>query len=164
MPKKSVATRGGAQRQKARTQKAFALVRPETEEQDSEEQLKPALEVKSISTSTTTPTTPPQTERAEPEPEQAAKSVSTAVATQEAETKPISLAASTAPTTTKTSASTRVATRRQTTQRVQQRSAATLITAEHFAYVRHDLIRIATLAIIMFTAIIVLYFLFGRGA
>src|SRR5436305_7452255 len=41
------------------------------------------------------------------------------------------------------SASARLAARRQAAQKLQQRSATTLITSEHFAYVRKDLIRIA---------------------
>ena len=40
---------------------------------------------------------------------------------------------------------------------------ATLITSEHFAYVRKDLIKIAVFAVVMFTAIIVLYFMLGRA-
>lgn len=61
------------------------------------------------------------------------------------------------------SASARLAARRQAAQRLQQRSAATLITSEHFAYVRQDLIKIAIFAVFMFTAIIVLYFMLGRA-
>ena len=61
------------------------------------------------------------------------------------------------------SASARLAARRQAAQKLQQRSAVTLITSEHFAYVRKDLIRIAVFAVIMITAIIVLYFMLGRA-
>ena len=61
------------------------------------------------------------------------------------------------------SASARLAARRQAAQKLQQRSATTLITSEHFAYVRKDLIRIAVFAVIMFTAIIVLYLTLGRA-
>jgi len=64
----------------------------------------------------------------------------------------------------KQSASTRLAARRQAAQRNQQRHTAALITAEHFAYVRKDLMIIAALAIVMFGAIIVLYFTLGAGA
>jgi len=60
------------------------------------------------------------------------------------------------------SASARLAARRLAAQRLQQRSAATLITSEHFAYVRQDLIKIAVFAVLMFTAIVVLYFTLGR--
>ena len=61
------------------------------------------------------------------------------------------------------SASARLAARRQAAQRAQQRSATTLITSEHFAYVRKDLIRIAAFAVVMFTASIVLYLTLGRA-
>ncbi len=62
------------------------------------------------------------------------------------------------------SASARLAARRQAKQKVVQRNAATLITAEHFSYVRRDLLTIAILAILMFGVIIVLYFFLGVGA
>ncbi len=61
------------------------------------------------------------------------------------------------------SASARLAARRQAAQKLQQRSAAALMTSEHFAYVRNDLIKIAVFAVIMITAIIVLYFTLGRA-
>jgi len=61
------------------------------------------------------------------------------------------------------SASARLAARRQAAQRLQQRSASTLITSEHFAYVRKDLIKIAVFAVLMFTTIIVLYLTLGRA-
>jgi|SRR6185312_12938090 len=64
----------------------------------------------------------------------------------------------------KESASTRLAARRQAMQRNQQRQTAVLITADHFAYVRKDLIIIAALATIMFSAIVILYFVLGAGA
>jgi hypothetical protein len=56
-----------------------------------------------------------------------------------------------------------MAARRRAAQKAQQRSATSLITAEHFAYVRRDLITIAILAFIMFTAIIMLYITIGRA-
>lgn len=64
----------------------------------------------------------------------------------------------------KTSASVRLAARRHTTQRPQQRSSATLINAEHFGYVRRDLLIIAALACLMFVIIIVSYFVLAKGA
>ncbi len=159
MPKKSVAARSGAQRQKPRTQKSFELVRSEAAEQESEDQLQSVPAAKSVSR---VKDTPQQQDRTQAEPERATTSTATAVATQEAqtETKTKSEVAPTA----KASTSTRVAARRQAAQKTQMRSPASLITAEHFAYVRRDLMIIATLAITMFAAIIVLYFVFGRGA
>lgn len=61
------------------------------------------------------------------------------------------------------SASARLAARRQNAQRVQQRSAPSLITPEHYAYVRRDLIFIAILAAIMFSIIIILHFVPAIG-
>ena len=62
------------------------------------------------------------------------------------------------------SAAARLAARRQSGQKNQQRSAPTLITAEHYSYVRKDLIFIAVLAAIMFGAIIILHFVPGIGS
>ncbi len=62
----------------------------------------------------------------------------------------------------KGSAAARLAARRQG-QRSQLKSSATLITAEHYSYVKRDLAIIAVLASFMFVAIIVLYFVLGRG-
>jgi len=64
----------------------------------------------------------------------------------------------------KGSAAARLAARRQAAQKAQQRAAASLITAEHYAYVRKDLVFIAILAAIMFAAIIILHFVPGIGA
>src|SRR5436305_9255994 len=78
--------------------------------------------------------------------------ITTATATEleEKETKSVA-------TTSKTSASARLAARRQAAQK-QQRSTATLITSEHYRYVRNDLIYIGILAAIMFSILIVLFF------
>jgi cell division protein FtsL len=54
-----------------------------------------------------------------------------------------------------------MAARRQAAQKPQQRSAASLIAAENYSYVRKDLLFILILAIIMFSAIIVLHFVIG---
>ncbi len=62
-----------------------------------------------------------------------------------------------AATTHNASAAERLAARRQAAQKT-QRAAASLITAEHYSYVRNDLIFIAILAIIMFSIIIGLHF------
>ena len=64
---------------------------------------------------------------------------------------------------TKGSASERLAARRQGTQKGQQRNAAALITAEHYSYVKRDLIVIAVLALIMIIILAVLYFTPGLG-
>ncbi len=67
-------------------------------------------------------------------------------------------------TSSKTSASARLAARREAARKAQQRGPVAMITAEHFAYVRRELIVIATLAITFFALIIIAYFLFGRTA
>jgi len=137
MPKKSSTARSGAQRNRPKTQKNIELVRPVTESQEieaEEQEVEPTAA--SVSTATaTTPVTP------------------AAPVVQKEKTE-----------TARGSASERLAARRQAAQRAQQRSAATLVTAEHFSYVRRDLITIAVLAAIMFGIIIVLYFFLGVGA
>lgn len=70
-------------------------------------------------------------------------------------------AASTPP---KGSASARLVARRQAMQKAQQRAAASLITSEHYSYVRRDLRIIAILAAIMFAVIIILHFVPGIGS
>lgn len=64
----------------------------------------------------------------------------------------------------KGSAAARMAARRQASQKVSYRATSTLITSEHYAYVRKDLIFIAILAIVMFAALIILHFVPGIGS
>ena len=132
MAKKTAHTRSAAQRNRPKTQKSVQLVRqtPTEKKVVSESGLEEESNGVAISTATTA--------TSENEKEHA-KSVSTA------ETTP------------KTSASARLAARRQASQKP-QRSTATLITAEHYRYVRNDLIYIAILAAIMFSILIVLFF------
>ena len=164
MPKKTTTARGGAQRNKPKAQKSFELVRPasndrvESEMADSDE-LVTATDVSSI-----------EGEEAKPQAlkQPAAKSravtsgaSSVANTAKVAETVSPTPEASTPP---KGSAAARLAARRQANQKAQQRAAASLITAEHFVYVRKDLRFIAILAIIMFSAIIILHFVPGIGS
>src|SRR5260370_25120172 len=81
------------------------------------------------------------------------KATATASENEKDDTKSVATTA-TAP---KTSASARLAARRQASQKT-QRSTVTLITAEHYRYVRKDLIYIAILAAFMFSILIVLFF------
>ncbi len=60
------------------------------------------------------------------------------------------------------SAAARMAARRQAAQRA-QRPQASLIVAENYGYVRHDLIFILVLAILMFSAIIIMHFIPAIG-
>jgi hypothetical protein len=130
MAKKTAHSRSATQRNKPKTQKSIELVRQTSTEND----------VASNS-------------GREKESNGVAVTMATTAELEEKDTK--SVAATT--TTSKTSASARLAARRQTSQK-QQRSTATLITAEHYRYVRNDLIYIAILAAIMFSILIVLFF------
>jgi hypothetical protein len=132
MAKKTANTRSAAQRNKPKTQKSVELVRQTSTKKE--------VEVDSS-------------------PEQASSGVVTSTAkaptsvTENGGTK-TAVDTATAP---KTSASARLAARRQAAQKT-QRSSATLITSEHYRYVRNDLIYIAILATIMFSILIVLFF------
>lgn len=138
MPKKSASARGTAQRAKPKTPKNFELVRPVQDESQAPEAVQPTTspEPVAVTTSTTASTTP------------------TTGNTESTSTTPA----------TSMSAASRLAARRQTSQQRQQRNTPTLITTEHYNYVRKDLIYIAILAVIMLIAIIVLYFVLGVNA
>jgi hypothetical protein len=152
MPKKSASVRSAAQRTKTKAQKSFELVRPASEATTEQEiEAEQGAEKSSVKVATA-----PTTGKAEKSSVKVATAPTTekkVVEEQQEEEAPVS-------TTLKGSASARLAARRQATQRA-QRSAASLITAEHFSYVRRDLITIAILASIMFLAIIVLYVMYG---
>jgi hypothetical protein len=157
MPKKATAVRSRAQRNKPKAQKSFELVRPESALLETEEST-------TASTNTATATA------AQPEPKISAKvatlpksktSANTTATTVTAQPEPKAQESQITPPS--GSASARLAARRQTTLRMQQRAATTLITSEHFAYVRQDLIRIAVFAVLMVSAIIMLYWTFGRS-
>lgn len=62
----------------------------------------------------------------------------------------------------KLSASESLAAQRRANQHAVRRSFTARMTAEDYAYVQHDLIRIAILSVLMITAIVVLYLLLGR--
>ena|SRR5215831_5377778 len=130
MAKKTTHSRSTAQRNKPKTQKSIELVRQTLTENSVES--KSGLE------------------------EESDGMVLTTASTEELEEKETKSVATTT-TTSKTSASARLAARRQASQK-QQRSTAALITAEHYRYVRNDLIYIAILAAIMFSILIVLFF------
>jgi len=134
LAKKTAQTRRTAQRNKPKTQKSVELVHQTSTEKEIEVDI-------------------------DSSPEQASNGVDTSTArttTSEIENEGTKSVAATA-TAPKTSASARLAARRQASQKT-QRSAATLITAEHYRYVRNDLIYIAILAAIMFSILIVLFF------
>jgi hypothetical protein len=169
MPKKSTPARGGVQRTKAK-QKGFELVRPASAAQ--EEGVDTNTEQTAVGVSTATATVPVRASRQTETPEkkerpssatqrsQAPLADKTDDATSEEETDSPEEQEIRAP---KGSAAARLAARRQAGQRT-QRTATALITAEHYGYVRKDLIFIAILAIIMFGTIIVLHFVPGIGS
>ena len=134
MAKKTAQTRRTEQRNKPKTQKSVELLRQISTEKEIEVDI-------------------------DSSPEQASNGVDTSTARTTASeienegTKSVA-ATATAP---KTSASARLAARRQASQKT-QRSTATLITAEHYRYVRNDLIYIAILAAFMFSILIALFF------
>jgi len=132
MAKKTAHTRSTAQRNKPKTQKSVELVRQTSTEKEIESESDSEKESNGVAISTATATTS-ENEKV------GTKSVATAA------------------TASTTSTSTRFAARRQASQK-SQRSTATLITAEHYRYVRNDLIYIAILAAIMFSILIVLFF------
>ena len=132
MAKKTAHTRSAAQRNKAKTQKSIELVHRTSTEKEIERESGLEEESNGVAISTATATTS-ENEKV------GTKSVATAA------------------TASTTSTSTRFAARRQASQK-SQRSTATLITAEHYRYVRNDLIYIAILAAIMFSILIVLFF------
>jgi hypothetical protein len=163
MPKKTATARGGAQRNRPKVQKSFELVRqaPDADEQEvgSVESISEDAAPVSISTMVH-PTEVQLVEDVEKkEAPIAAKSASippVAAAT----AKPTATDAAPA---SKKSAAARLAAQRQAT-RAQQQRAASLITAEHYAYVLRDLRFIAILAAIMFAVIIILHFVPGIGS
>jgi len=186
MPKKSTPVRSGAQRTKS---KGFELVRPATQEPERVEVEQPieneaATTIerpeRSVNESKTTATaTKERVEEVSAVPQRRSRGRATQNVSELAalpavpqkksdeETERSTSTASAPKTSTppatpaKGSASERLAARRQGTQKVQQRNAASLITAEHYSYVRRDLMFIAVLAIIMFIVLAVLYFVPG---
>jgi len=157
MPKKSTAGRSSAQRNRPRTQKSFELVRP-IPSQGQEIETDTSAERASVAVSTppvapVTPATPVATaERSDVQKEPVSKQSA------------VSTVGTNSGTASQGSAAERLAVRRQAAQKMPQRSSAALITAEHYSYVRKDLIFIAILAAIMFSVIIILHFVPGIGS
>jgi hypothetical protein len=171
MPKKAATARSGAQRNRARAQKSFEVVRQNAEEQGfTEDEQVEITPISAPTPSAEASSRPARSARraaqrasvATPEVERASETATPEVetesetATPEAEAAREVVTASVA----KGSASARLAARRG--QKVQQRVAASLVTSEHYSYVTRDLKIIAVLASTMFIAIIVLYFTIGR--
>lgn len=184
MPKKT--TRSGAQRNRPKVQKNVSLVRPnagvateETETQGEQGEIEEtqlegengvvessgrvSTATATATTTTTTTTTPASattTTRSRSRTGRASGTTATAPSEPSPEVKESEATVEEpAP---KGSASARLAARRQN-QKSQQRVAPTLITAEHYSYVRKDLIYIAVLAVLMFATIIILHLIPGIG-
>ncbi|HEY7417116.1 MAG TPA: hypothetical protein VH593_18155 [Ktedonobacteraceae bacterium] len=158
MPKKSSSGRSGSQRQRTRAQKGVELVRPTSEENTSEAVEEKQQVKESVATATATPETPKtETSKAESKSNRASTAISEPAEAPKSE--PKTAAPETVPPKAG-SASARIAAKRHTTLRVQRN--VSLISPEHFAYVRRDLIFIGILAIIMIGAIITLYFMLGK--
>ncbi len=165
MPKKSTPARGGVQRTKAK-QKGFELVRPASTSQEEEVDTNTEQTAVEVSTARATVATTAsrqnetsvKKERLSSTPTRSQTSAVVEKEDIESEDEPELVAS--AP---KGSASARLAARRQAGQRT-QRTATALITAEHYSYVRRDLIFIAILAVILFATIIALHFVPGIGS
>jgi hypothetical protein len=148
MPKKTAHSRNTAQRNKPRAQKSVELVRQTSAGKEVEVESSPEPANARV-------TTPAATSPASVNESKGAKTVAAPTSVNEDDsTKAIA--------THNASASERLAARRQAAQKA-QRSSVSLITAEHYGYVRKDLIYIAILAIIMFAIIIGLHFVPAIG-
>ncbi|MGI9057799.1 MAG: hypothetical protein ACR2H5_04405 [Ktedonobacteraceae bacterium] len=164
MPKKSAAVRTGAQRNKPKVQKSFELVRPASNDRVEPETVASdaLVTVADVSAIEEEGTKPQALKQSVAKSRAITSSASSAVSTTKVpEAVSPTPEVSTPP---KGSAAARLVARRQANQKAQQRAAASLITAEHFVYVRKDLRFIAILAIIMFAAIIILHFVPGIGS
>ena len=158
MPKKTTASRSGAQRNRPRAQKSIEVVhQPASVTTTEQEPVTDEQTEKTLESYAATPA--PATTTAKATTRTAAK---TKTATPEVREEPPVEQESPISVAPKGSAAARLAARRQG-QRSQLKSAATLITAEHYTYVKRDLVIIAILASVMFVAIIVLYFILARS-
>lgn len=156
MPKKTGTGRAGAQRNRPKVQKNIELVNRKEEPRKAVTVSEEIEEVEEAVEEARAVAAPSEERRTAARRSKAATAVAE-TAEREEERK------SEESPTPKGSAAARMAARRLAAQRAQQRNAATLITAEHFAYVKRDLITIGILASIMFAAIIILYFTIGRA-
>lgn len=160
MPKKTASARGGASRNRPKAQKSVQLMRPNVATSENEIQ----QDESSIEEETTL---------AAPTAKASATSTATVAKTETVTSKksdgesitPQKVVEETAAATSKGSAAARLAARRQGQAAVKPAASrnASLITAEHYAYVRRDLIYILILAVIMFSAIIILHFVPAIG-
>ena len=159
MPKKTASGRGGASRNKPKPQKSVQLVHPNAavsesnkkQDESSLESEKTLASPTSSKAAVTGTATVSKTEVATTK-KSAGESVTSQKAVEEASAPERG-----------GSAAARLAARRQAASKPQATRSAGLITAEHYAYVRRDLIYILILAVIMFSAIIILHFVPAIG-
>lgn len=163
MPKKTANARGSASRNRPKPQKNIQLVRPDsasavsnndTQDEIREEETSlaaPASKSATASTATASKTEVATTKKAEKK-----SAVESETASGEKDVVETS-------TTNRGSAAARLAARRQSALKQQVPRNASLITSEHYAYVKRDLIYILILAVIMFSAIIVMHFIPAIG-
>jgi len=171
MPKKSAAARSGAQRNKPKVQKSIQLVRQNVEETEPvfEQDVDTTSEADESQANEEKTPTSVSTAVALDTPDEGTKKESVTRSTTARKKAPVQLATSDAESeevstvSSKGTAASRLAARRQALQKAQQRSTANLVTAEHYAYVRKDLVIIAILAFIMFAVIIGLHFVPAIG-
>jgi hypothetical protein len=163
MPKRTAYSRSGAQRSKTR-QKSFELVRPaseskelETAESNEEADVVDTEHAEIVTTEVEEVEEGEEEEEKEAKVEKVKEKVGRNISAKAQTPAPV---VATPASSTPKSASARLAARRQTAQKM-QRSSANLIIAENYGYVRKDLIFILILAVIMFSAIIVLHFILG---
>lgn len=174
MPKKSANARSGASRNRPRPQKSVQLVRPVPAESQrvierDEEETSGAvatsaaagpIEKKAGSRRTRVSSTAPAPSSSvvdEPVTKVTEEAKGTEATGETAATEVAEVAAP-------RSASARMAARRKATQNMQARRTENLITAEHYSYVRKDLIFIAILAFLMLATLVVLHFVPGIGS
>lgn len=175
MPKKTAHTRSSTQqRRRPKAQKSIELVRPVSVED--EMVTKDDVEPTSVGVATSTvPTLEVESEKvtapasrskkeARPSPKSEKSSLpkveKAPVLKTVEEDEPAAVVEETVPAP-RASASARIAARRQAAQKTSR--TVSLISAENYSYVRKDLVIIAILAIIMFSAIIVLHFVPAIG-
>ncbi len=178
MPKKSASARGGAQRNKPKVQKNIELVRPTKaadelsleadNDSDNTEDTESAAVATSVDTMVAPKTKSSSTTRTRsttaPKVSESSALLATPVVKKELEEQEEAIPVAPATPAVPKSAAARLAARRQSGQKSSQRTAVALVTAEHYSYVRKDLIFIAALAIVMFAAIIILHFVPGIGS
>ena len=155
MPKKTASARGGASRNKPKSQKSIQLVRPTTAEKNNESSEGEENTTLAAPTSRTTVASTATVSKAEVATSKKS-AVESVTAPKEKDVVDTSVA-------NKSSAGARLAARRQTVLKQQVQRNAGLVTAEHYAYVRRDLIYILILAVIMFSAIVILHFVPAIG-